>query len=213
MESFKSNPTLQLDEIQAIINELLSDKDFQLCDEMYFAKQYEKLYQCITLSKNGNLTFLSALNQNRPELLNLHPQIFRIFSRIILSILDRLNSLEMKQLLQESNLFLLKLILILSQTFYKRKDQNAERCILSDVISYHSIWGSEEIWKKLIKSVIKYEIGRQKQNVKKNKKKIVLSVLITYKFTLVNFGLNDFVRIIYEIGNKYDINEKEISDV
>ena len=208
--------SIQIDEIQTIINELL-DKSKLPTDEEYFVKQYEKLHERIIASKHGDERFLTVIDQNRSKLIDLHPQVFRLLSRIILALLDKLMVRGAKSLIKEQKLPIINQIIILSQTFYKEKEVNEDRICLSEIINYHSIWGIKEIWEGIINIAINEEIERQKSYKKtvtvENKKLIVLTVLTTFKFNLKNFDVQCFNDVVYRVGKKYKIEPEEIVDV
>ena len=169
--------SIQTDEIQTIIHELLN-KSRLTPDEAYFATQYEKLHDRIITSTNGDKRFLAVLDQNRSKLIDLHPQVFRLLSRIIFALLDKLMELGVKSLLKEGKLSIINQIIILSQTFYKEKEANEERCCLSEIISYHSIWGLKQVWEGIINFSINEEMERQKlfkKTVTPYNKKIIAS--------------------------------------
>ena len=208
--------SIQIDEIQTIINELL-DKSKLPTDESYFVTQYGKLYERIIASKHGDQRFLQVLDQNRSKLIDLHPQVFRLLSRIMFALLDKLMELGVKSLLKDDKLHIINQIIILSQTFYKEKETNAERICLSEIISYHSIWGLKQIWEGIINFAIHEEIQRQKlfktTITAYNKKVIVLTVLTTFKFNLKNFNVEHFDDVVNKVGKKYKIEPEEIADV
>jgi hypothetical protein len=213
---FKIRESIQIDEIQTIINELL-DKSKLPTDDEYFVKQYVKLHERIIASKHGDERFLAVIDQNRSKLIDLHPQVFRLLSRIILALLDKLMERGVKSLIKEKKLPIINQIIILSQTFYKEKEENEERICLSEIINYHSIWGIKDIWEGIINIAIHEEIERQKSYKKTvtayNKKLIVLTVLTTFKFNLKNFNVKCFNDILYKVGKKYKIEPEEIVDV
>lgn len=168
------------------------------------------------------LFFLRILNKNRAKLIDIHLDVYSCFEEIMKGILKKLKekgSKENRELFFET----IEYIVILSQTFYTKKQQNEERrTLLQDEISQEPIWKDEQIWIDMITYHI--EIDKIKQNVNFEKDyiirqnsiiNIVIPSLTTFLFNMKSFVVGDEITksVMNKMKEKYNLSDETIAEM
>ena len=158
------------------------------------------------------LTFLKLLNQYRVEgIFLLQNFSFKNFCISFSLILD-------KSILEE-DYECIKIVMILSQTFYLQSDK---KILLQSSITLNSIWQSEKFWEKMIEYSINDEINNSKEfkvfleedseTRKKRAESAVISNLITFLFNMKLFGYSETKSkvVIDKFIKKYNIDGNSV---
>lgn len=176
----------------------------------------EKLYKYIEEDKDCRIYFLVILGNKRADaILNLPKEIFDTITKIFKLISDKI--------LSENDIDSAKYLLILSQTFYIK--ENEEKVYLTNRIKNHPLYQKEEFWKEYIKTEISEAfqkkdlndktIGRKldEDDIVKRNNELVFAQLITMSECMSNFDLRKekIINIITPMFDAYKINEENRS--
>ena len=157
------------------------------------------------------LCFLKYLNRIRGEIITIQHDPFTLISNIFLGILDMLykHNGKFKKVHSE----ICNYIIMLAQTLYKneKKDNN----ILSEFIYKHPLWKTE-IWWNVIVYVLFQERDNKSNEQDHNKNALqsrreylmILSILISFKCSMLSFHCDDKLYIIQNIAKCYDIKDQ-----
>ena len=191
-----------------------------------------QIFRLITSNLNHSLNYLQYLNSQRANLITINPLIYQQMSDLFLGILTNIQGVLFEKKgetdITDKCYQLLDHILILSQTFYKQKNEQEEKeeILLSQVKS-HTIWRSPKLWIRLIQFSFDTNFKQQKeflsQELQKKDKKTIQNILnekevtlmkntlLTFKYHFKEFKLQSFQNVILdgftEKYNLYDINE------
>ena len=141
-------------------------------------------------------------------------QIFKVLSKYFY--LDKKNEEDEPAL----DLYLVKLVIILSQTFYCMKD--GKKVYIQNELKNEKIYHSEEFWKKLLKMVIENEINICKNNDKdigiiedeetiiNRRNRISFAQIIPYISGMNGFGISTqkMKNIILPFLDEFNMNEE-----
>ena len=237
-EYIKYNPSLVIPNRKSCINSIeskISSKIIECLNETFnYEKSKENLIQeeninfvngTVNEIWNGNdfdknrlellfkdhiyrLAFLKLLNQYRVEgVFILQNSSFKNFCISFSLILD-------KSIIDE-DYECIKLVMILSQTFYL---QSEKKILLQSSITLNSIWQSETFWEKMIEYSINDEINNSKEfkvflnedkeSRKKRAESAIISNLITFLFNMKLFGYSETkIKIVIDkFIEKYNID-------
>jgi len=176
----------------------------------------EKLYKYIEDDKDCRIYFLVILGNKRADaILNLPKEIFDTITKIFKLISDKI--------LSENDIDSAKYLLILSQTFYIK--ENEEKVYLTNCIKNHPLYQKEEFWNEYIKTEISEAfqkkdlndktIGRKldEDDIVKRNNELVFAQLITMSECMSNFDLRKekIINIITPMFDIYKINEENRS--
>ena len=237
-EYIKYNPSLVIPNRKSCINSIeskISSKIIECLNETFnYEKSKENLIQeeninfvngTVNEIWNGNdfdknrlellfkdhiyrLAFLKLLNQYLVEgVFILQNSSFKNFCISFSLILD-------KSIIDE-DYECIKLVMILSQTFYL---QSEKKILLQSSITLNSIWQSETFWEKMIEYSINDEINNSKEfkvflnedkeTRKKRGESAIISNLITFLFNMKLFGYSETkIKIVIDkFIEKYNID-------
>ena len=237
-EYIKYNPSLVIPNRKSCINSIeskISSKIIECLNETFnYEKSKENLIQeeninfvngTVNEIWNGNdfdknrlellfkdhiyrLAFLKLLNQYRVEgVFILQNSSFKNFCISFSLILD-------KSIIDE-DYECIKLVMILSQTFYL---QSEKKILLQSSITLNSIWQSQTFWEKMIEYSINDEINNSKEfkvflnedkeSRKKRAESAIISNLITFLFNMKLFGYSETkIKIVIDkFIEKYNID-------
>ena len=237
-EYIKYNPSLVIPNRKSCINSIeskISSKIIECLNETFnYEKSKENLIQeeninfvngTVNEIWNGNdfdknrlellfkdhiyrLAFLKLLNQYRVEgVFILQNSSFKNFCISFSLILD-------KSIIEE-DYECIKLVMILSQTFYL---QSEKKILLQSSITLNSIWQNQTFWEKMIEYSINDEINNSKEfkvflnedkeSRKKRAESAIISNLITFLFNMKLFGYSETkIKIVIDkFIEKYNID-------
>ena len=237
-EYIKYNPSLVIPNRKSCINSIeskISSKIIECLNETFnYEKSKENLIQeeninfvngTVNEIWNGNdfnkdrlellfkdhiyrLAFLKLLNQYRVEgVFILQNSSFKNFCISFSLILD-------KSIIDE-DYECIKLVMILSQTFYL---QSEKKILLQSSITLNSIWQNQIFWEKMIEYSINDEINNSKEfkvflnedkeSRKKRAESAIISNLITFLFNMKLFGYSETkIKIVIDkFIEKYNID-------
>lgn len=160
--------------------------------------------------------FLKVLNLFRAQgSCEMPKREFEITKKIFLDIADKIN--------KETDVLSSKLILILSQTFYLK--ENDERIYLFKYLQNHEMFDNLEVWEKYLNEMIDEDLSRSNidetngPKQEKNKKTIINNVLLAHMLTfchnMIDFGmkLENIKKIIDPLITKYNLEEDSIKQI
>lgn len=163
----------------------------------------EFITQIISQSTEHSIQFVDNLNLMRGKLIIMKVPQFEFVVSVFMKILDRFLH---KSKLKDKHFTILDSIVILSQTFYCEK--LISDALMANIIGLHSIWHGN-LWYSLIKRFIKKEKKRQKQLGMRfdhdKEMTMIMSTLITYRFTMKNFHRNEELYVIENLGTEYGV--------
>ena len=177
-------------------------------------EEINKLYELVN-DKNNMIKFFFFLNNYRTTgRYELTEKTFDIIKNIFNKAQD--------YLLNNKDRLLEKLIIILSQTFYLKK--NEKQFFLQYAINKHELFKKEEFWKSHLKDIIDEEILRFERGIKNNSieynnevkekkiKDIISSKLIPFSDYMVGFETPKemILNIINPIIDKYNLEDTKI---
>ena len=241
-EYIKYNPSLVIPNRKSCINSIeskISSKIIECLNETFnYEKSKENLIQeeninfvngTVNEIWNGNdfdknrlellfkdhiyrLAFLKLLNQYRVEgVFILQNSSFKNFCISFSLILD-------KSIIDE-DYECIKLVMILSQTFYL---QSEKKILLQSSITLNTIWQSQTFWEKMIEYSINDEINNSKEfkvflnedkeSRKKRAESAIISNLITFLFNMKLFGYSETKTkiVIDKFIEKYNIDGNSV---
>ena len=160
--------------------------------------------------------FLKVLNLFRAQgSCEMPKREFEIPKNIFLDIADKIN--------KETDVLSSKLILILSQTFYLK--ENDERIYLFKYLQNHEMFDNLEVWEKYLNEMIDEDLSRSNidetngPKQEKNKKTIINNVLLAHMLTfchnMIDFGMKveNIKKIIDPLITKYNLEEDSIKQI
>jgi len=160
--------------------------------------------------------FLKVLNLFRAQgSCEMPKREFEITKKIFLDIADKIN--------KETDVLSSKLILILSQTFYLK--ENDERIYLFKYLQNHEMFDNLEVWEKYLNEMIDEDLSRSNidetngPKQEKNKKTIINNVLLAHMLTfchnMIDFGMKveNIKKIIDPLITKYNLEEDSIKQI
>ena len=207
--------------IQNLTDKLLA---FSLKDQNIFSlvqitpiKDEEVPYLISLLNKPiYRFDFLKIFNLFRTQgMCEMPEREFEITKKIFIFIADKIK--------EETDVLSAKLILILSQTFYIKKDK--EKIYLFKYLQNHEMFTNFEVWEKYLTEMIENDLNRAKidesnNNIKdENKIAIINNVLLAHMLTfchnMVEFGMKEenIRKIIEPMMNKYNLTEDSIKQI
>ena len=165
------------------------------------------------LDKSFNrLQFLKVLNLFRAKgIYEIPEKEFAILIKIFILIADKIKS--------DNDFSCIHLLLILSQTFYCKKD--GKEGYIQKYLKNHEIFSNLEIWKKYMNDSIENELNRadkaekndniklNEENIKKKIINILSTQLIPFCDNMIDFGMSveNIYKIIDPIMDKYQIKD------
>jgi hypothetical protein len=160
--------------------------------------------------------FLKILNLFRAKgTCEMPKREFEITKKIFLFIADKIK--------EESDVLSAKLILILSQTFYIKV--NEEKIYLFKYLQKHEMFSNLEVWEKYLTEMIEEDLNRSKIDESKdsikdpNKIAIINNVLLAHMLTfchnMVEFRMKEenIKKIIEPMMSKYNLTEDSIKQI
>ena len=186
-------------------------------DEITPIKDDEVAHLLTLLNKPSyRFDFLKVLNLFRAQGSCEMPQReFEITKKIFLDIADKIN--------KETDVLSSKLILILSQTFYLK--ENDQRIYLFKFLQNHEMFDNLEVWEKYLNEMIDDDLNRSNidetndPKQEKNKKTIINNVLLAHILTfchnMIDFGMKqeNIKKIIEPLITKYKLEEDSIKQI
>lgn len=186
-------------------------------DEITPIKDDEVTHLLTLLNKpNYRFDFLKVLNLFRAQGSCEMPQReFEITKKIFLFIADKIN--------KENDVLSSKLILILSQTFYIK--ENDQRIYLFKFLQNHEMFDNLAVWEKYLIEMIEDDLNRSNLEIlndpkqEKNKKttinNILLAHLMTFCHNMIDFGMKveNIKKIIEPLITKYNLDEDSIKQI
>jgi hypothetical protein len=165
------------------------------------------------LDKSFNrLQFLKVLNLFRAKgIYEIPEKEFAILIKIFILIADKIKS--------DNDFSCIHLLLILSQTFYCKKD--GKEGYIQKYLKNHEIFSNLEIWKKYMNDSIENDLNRadkaekndniklNEENIKKKIINILSTQLIPFCDNMIDFGMSveNIYKIIDPIMDKYQIKD------
>ena len=159
------------------------------------------------------LSFLKYLNRIRGDIITSQDAPFTLICNILLGILDMLYKHNGK--FRKVHSEICNYIIMIGQTIYKeeKKDNN----ILCEFIYKHPLWKTEIWWNVILYVIFQDQDNKTSNNEHTSNKSelqsrreylMILSVLISFKCSMLSFHCNDKLYIIENIANCYDIKDK-----
>ena len=174
------------------------------------------LFKYLEKSQN-RLEFLKVLNLFRAKgKYKIPEREFEILKKVFLLIADKICN--------EKDRGCSKLILILSQTFYTKKDDEDKDIYIQNFLKNHEMMSKVEIWEKYLNDSIEQELNRtekiekkensnlaknNEQNIKYKTKNILNSQLLPFCDNMCDFGMSkeNIYKIIDPIMDKYQVKD------
>ena len=160
--------------------------------------------------------FLKIINLFRTKgMCEMPKREFEITKKIFLFIAERIK--------EETDILSAKLILILSQTFYIK--ENEEKIYLFKYLKNHEMLSNLSVWEKYLIEMIENDLNRTKVGEENEEKKeinnssiinnVLLAHMLTFCHNMVEFGMNEenIRKIIDPIMKKYNLNEETIKQI
>ena len=186
-------------------------------DEIISIKDEEVTHLISLLNKPiYRFEFLKIYNLFRTQgMCEMPEREFEITKKIFLFIADKIK--------EESDVLSAKLILILSQTFYIKV--NEEKIYLFKYLQKHEMFSNLEVWEKYLTEMIEEDLNRSKIDESKdsikdpNKIAIINNVLLAHMLTfchnMVEFRMKEenIKKIIEPMMSKYNLTEDSIKQI
>ena len=160
--------------------------------------------------------FLKIFNLFRAQgMCEMPKREFEISKKIFLFIADKIN--------EETDVLSSKLILILSQTFYIK--ENDQKIYIFKYLQSHEMFTNLVVWEKYLTEMIEADLNRSKIEKKEgdndDPKKIaiinnvLLAHMMTFCHNMIEFGMKEenIKKIIVPMMNKYKITEDAIKQI
>lgn len=159
------------------------------------------------------LCFLKYLNRIRGDIITSQSAPFTLICNILLGILDMLYKHNGK--FRKVHSEICNYIIMIAQTVYKeeKKDNN----ILCEFIYKHPLWKTEIWWNVILYVLFQDQDTKTSNNEHTSDKSelqsrreylMILSVLISFKCSMISFHCDDKLYIIENIAKCYDIKDK-----
>lgn len=198
-------------ETTKLSEKLLSYDIEQNIPETITKEEINRLFDLLKEKDNLERFFMSLNNYRIKGNYEMTETVFNIIKKIFFIAQDNLQ--------EKSEKGLENLIIILSQTFYLKR--NNTKMYLQEVIKEHSLFKSQAFWKNHIEQIIKDEIDAiekdekegkiiyTKETKEKKKKEIIMTKLLPFTTYMKEFGLdkNIILNLINPIMEQYNFDE------